>query len=193
LRAGGARWRSRRCVAWSLGGPSSIRRMGTWRARSMPPPPSWPRRDDDDDSVDDGAGAGAIPGGAVRGARWRGAAVRQRLLRHLRLAPGGPRPAAARGALAGRRVGERLLPTGLSVLGSDLPPRATDAVGAAGDARPDESRGDGSGHARASPGRAGGGVRVSGWLLREARLERAESRAGLPRSRPCGGDDPRLR
>src|SRR5205814_584998 len=85
LPAGSGRWPSPRFAAWWPAGRCSIPRMATSPVRSMPRRPSWPkRRGHDDDAIDDGAGAAAIPGGAVRRARWRGASLCQRMLRDFR-------------------------------------------------------------------------------------------------------------
>ena len=89
-------------------------------------------------------------------------------------------------ALAGR-VGQRLLPAGLEILGSHQPARAADHRAARGAARPDVAGGDRRGHALPAAGRADRGVRLSRGAVPQARLDHraaASRRGAVARRRP---------
>ena len=79
--------------------------------------------------------------------------------------------AAARVAGVAGRVGQRLLPAGLEILGSHQPSRTTDHRAARSAAHPDLPGRDGRGHAVPAAGRAGRGLRLSRALFRKRRLD----------------------
>src|SRR5437870_5355323 len=77
------------------------------------------------------------------------------------------------GAEARRRVGERLLRTGVQVLRSDLAAGADRAGGTRGDARARQPGGDRRGHIGLSAGRTDGGVRLPRGVLRAPGVARS--------------------
>ncbi len=77
---------------------------------------------------------------------------------------------------------QRLLPPRLAVLGPHQPAGAAAGRAARGDARPRRSRGDGRGHPRPPAGRAGGGVRLPGALLRQARVRGGPASPATPQA-----------
>ena len=92
--------------------------------------------------------------------------------RRLRLAPARSGLAATRGALARRRLRQRLAAARIALLRSDRAARAAHPGSAVGDARACEPGGDRSGDACLPSGRAGRGLRLSGGVSRAACLAR---------------------
>ena len=110
--------------------------------------------------------------------------------RRLRLARTRPRTAAARDPPRRDPLGQRLFPAGLSILGQDLTSRAGDRGRPRSDARAHGPGRDGGRYPRAPAGRAGGGLRLSGRVLRETSLARRTPFARCRRYGPCTGHDP---
>ena len=98
-------------------------------------------------------------------------------------------PPARSGAAAGRGfrrrhgLGERLLPAGVALFRSHHAARADHRGAAARHERADRSGDVRAGDACAVPGHAGRGLRLSGELLRRARLDAAARAAGRARAR----------
>ena len=101
----------------------------------------------------------------------------------------GPCPAAARGPVVPRRLGERRFRAGLALLGSHLAARAVVVAAVEGDARARRTGGDRGGDARLPAGRAGRGVRLPGFF--RERCGTLGGRAGRRRAGARRSRDPR--
>ena len=127
-----------------------------------------PRCDQYDDRrrrCDDQPPAGAAPAG-----------------RRLRQSRPGARPAATGIAADAGRVGERLFPAGVAVLGSHRSCGAVADGAPRSDARADLSGGDRRRHARIAAGHPDRSARIPGTVFRASRLDDPEA------ARRCGGD-----